>query len=359
MKHKGIYVWTAALLFTVLSAAFFASSALAQDDSGDEDAFGNIMNTGYPAIGAVNFAAPAAGAPCKVSASIKLMEAKDYDNYSIKSVKLTYIVNGDRAGAKSVDMVAGGDTYTAEIPAMPAGAKVAFYITAVDSLGNTSTEALPVDSKDKAAAELVAGVPDMDNSAEFIDDSVDLLGTYVGYDKDYIYAGYDTQGDIKGGTIDPPYIQIYAVKFTNPDVDTQEGLMNGKMWVYLPVALGTDAFIKALPGQITGVISSLPQDVADRVKQSGMFVLDMSKLLNGDWNNGLIFTAEATQLKTDSPKKFAGFMKRSVLGDNPSGFYRMIVFTAANAALDNFMPIPFNCSHFIQIYTRDHEYEVK
>jgi len=354
---RRFIVFCAAVLFAALApVAVFAQEAE------EEDAFGNIMNSGYVQINDVTFTAPAAGAPCTVTAKLALQGVEDYDDLSVKSAKLTYVLNGDRKTAATVDMTGAGETYSATIPGQPAGTKVAFYITAADSLGNTSTEALPVDSADKAAAQMVAGVPDMDNSAEIVADSVDILGTYAGYDKDYIYAGYDLQGDASGGTLDPPYLQIYGIKFSNPDADQTEGLMVGKMWIFLPIAKeeGTrDKFLAALPGQITGVMGTLPKEQIDYVKDTGMFVIFISKLLSGSWNEGLLFDVAPRQIDTGSKKKFAGCVKRSIMGDNPSGFLRMIVFTAANAGLDNFMPVPLNCSHFIQLYMRHHEYEVK
>lgn len=360
MKEKRYLLWLFAVCFAALAFAFASASAMAADE--EEDAFGNIMNTGYAKIGDVTFTAPAAGAPCAVTAKITLEGVEDFDNLKVKSAKLTYVLNGDRKTAQSVDMTGAGDSYTASIPGQPAGTKVAFYITVVDTLGNTSTEALPVDKVENAPSQLVAGVPDMDNSQDIVADSADLLGSYVGYDKDYIYAGYDLQGDMTGGTLDPPYIQLYGIKFSNPDVETGEGLMVGKLWIDLPLAVDKtvqDQFLPKLLSQAKEYMDKIPKEQIDRVMNTGMLVLDIGKLVAGQWMEGLLFSAEPTQIKSDNKKQFVGYLKRSTLGDNPSGFFRVIEITAANASIDSFMPIPLNCSHFIQIYTRDHEYDVK
>lgn len=356
MKGKK-YLWLVMALFAVMAVAVFAASAMAQDE---EDAFGNIMNTGYAKIGDVTFSAPAAGAACAVTAKVTLEGAEDFDNLKVKSVKLSYILNGDRKTLQSVDMTGSGDTYTASIAGQAAGSKVAFFVTVTDTLGNVSSEALPVDATSDVFAQLVAGVPDMDNSPDIVADSADILGTFIGYDKDNVYAAYQLQGAMTGGTLDPPYVQLYGIKFSNPDIETGEGLMVGKLWIYLPLTkeqAGKDIINKLL-SQAKDYLDKLPKGAVDNVISSGMLVVDIGKLVAGQWMEGLLFTSSPKQL-SGPDKTFVGSLNRSALGDNPSGFYRMIVLTAANASIDSFMPIPLNCSHFMQIYTRDHEYTVK
>lgn len=350
--------WLVMVVLAVVAMAFAATTVMAQEE--DEDAFGNIMNTGFARIGDVSFTAPAAGAPCVVTAKITLDGAEDFEDLKVKSAKLSYVVNGDRAGLKSVDMAGSGDTYTAEIPGQAAGTKVAFFVTVTDTLGNVSTEALPVDATKDVFGQLTAGLADMDNSPDIVADSTDILGTFIGYDADNVYASYQLQGDMTGGTLDPPYIQLYGIKFSNPDIETGEGLMVGKLWLYLPMAKenATKGIIDKLLSQAKDYLDKLPADQVERVKSSGMLVVDIGKLVAGQWMEGLLFSAAPSQLA--SPEKtFVGSLKRSALGDNPSGFFRMIVLTAANASIDSFMPIPLNCSHFMQVYTRAHEYEVK
>jgi len=355
MKGKK-YLWLVMTMFAVMALSFFAASAMAAQE--EEDAFGNIMNTGYAKIGDVSFAAPAAGAAVQVTAKITLEGKEDFENLAVKSAKLTYVVNGDRKGAKSVDLTGSGDTYTGQIPGLPAGSKVAFFVTVTDSLGNVSTEGLPVDAAaGDIYGQLVPGVADMNNSKDVVADAADILGTYIGYDKDKLYAAYDLESAMTGGTIDPPYIQIYGIKFTNPDVETGEGLMVGKLWINLPIAKDKtiqNQFLPKLLSQAKDYLDKIPKDQVDRVMNTGMLVVDIGKLVAGQWMEGLLFSASPEQLAGPSDKTFLGALNRTALGDNKSGFFRMIVLTAANASIDSFMPVPLNCSHFMQIYTRDH-----
>lgn len=348
------------LAITLAPTAAFAAAeqtVLAQggddwdsEEGEEEDAFGNIMQMSFSTIDEVTFSAPAAGAACAVTAKITLTD--EDEEATIKTVKLLYSVNG---GAEaSVDMAEADGAWTASIPGQAAGAKVDFYVQVVDSNGNMTTGAI---SSDKTT---VAGIPDANNSEDIVATDADIMNIGANYDDNYIYFSFDVEGTVNGGTVDPPYIQLYGVKVTNPDIDEGEGLMVGKLWIYLPLVKDKTVQEKFMPLLLESgkeFIEKIGMDKIDRVKETGMLVLSIQKLMGGQIMEGLIFDAEPSA--TIDGGKFIGKIKRAPLGDNPSGYLRFIVLTAANASLDSFMPIPLNCSNFMQLYTKSYGYTVQ
>ncbi len=333
-------------------AAPAAKDSWEEEGAEEEDAFGNIMKTTFTTIDSVDFAAPAAGAPCKVTAKVTFVDEEGESK--IAAVKLVYFLNGAYDKGTEVAMSGDGKTYTGDIPGQAAGTKIDFVVRVEDSNGNVSTTGVP------SATALQAAIPDMDNSPDIVGDDADILGVSAGYDDTYLYVSYNVQGKINGGTIDPPYIQLYGVKITNPDTEQGEGLMVGKLWVNLPLAKEKavqDKFMPMLLSQGGEYVQKIGRDKIDRVMQTGMLVLDVQKLMGGNIMEGLLFAAEPDG--TSDGGKFVGKVKRAALGDNPSGYFRLIVLTAANASLDSFMPIPLNCSHFLTIYTKTFNYAVK
>lgn len=355
-----------ALFLTGISAIvvdlpqFGSTTVFAQDDEGwddwddegeEEDAFGNIMETTFATVDELAASDAAAGADVTVTAKITLEDEEE--EATISSVVLSYSVNG--GAVSSVDMADNGDgSYAGTIPGQASGAKVDYYVTVTDSNGNVTTGAIA------GAANTVAAVPDMDNSEDIVGDDTDILNLSAGYDDTYLYVNFDVQGSIVGGTLDPPYIQLYGVKITNPDTEQGEGLMVGKLWVYLPLAKDKevqDKFLPLLMDQGQEYIEKIGKDKIDRVMETGMLVLDIQKLMGGNIMDGLLFDAEPSA--DTEGGKFMGKIKRAPLGENPSGLLRVIVLTAANASIDSFMPIPLNCSNFITIDTKANSYTVK
>lgn len=332
-----------------------------EDEGDEEDAFGNIMHTTYIKINDVKFTAPAANAPCKVTASLEIVGAEDEeDEVTVAAAKIWYSVNGDLKGKKSVDMTCDGTTCAGDIPGQAGGAKVTFAISAADNFGNTTTQGFKVVSADAAEDALVPGTPDMDNTEDIVPANMDLMDTAAAFDDEHVYIKYSIQGKIDGGTLDPPSISFYGIKLTNPDIEQSEGLMVGKLWINLPLAVTPEGqgFIKGLLGQIGELPAGVTQADIQRTMDTGMLVLDISKLLGGNIVEGLLFKAEA-QGKVTNGNTFVGSIKRSALGDNPSNMARIIMLTAANNSLDSFMPIPYNCTHFQQIVFANQEYSVK
>ncbi len=341
---------TAAPMFSMVARA---ADEWAEEGGEEEDAFGNIMQTTFATIDKVDVTAPAANAPADVKAKITFV---DEDGESkITSVKLVFFLNGDLSKGTEVAMTGGADgVYSGQIPGQAAGTKVDFIIRVEDSNGNVTSNAIASDKFQ------VSAVADIDNSADIVGDNADILGLSAGYDSNYLYVNFNVQGKIDGGTIDPPYIQLYGIKVTNPDQEQGEGLMVGKLWVNLPLAKDKavqDKFMPMLLSQGAEMIQKIGQAKIDRVMQTGMLVLNIQKLMGGNIMDGLLFDAEPDGVIDGG--KFVGKVKIAALGDNPSNYLRIIVLTAANASIDSFMPIPLNCSNFLTIYRNSYGYTVK
>ncbi|MFA6449457.1 MAG: hypothetical protein WCX65_08320 [bacterium] len=359
MKSKLFLVVMFALLFgmSFATAPVFTNPAMAQDSWGDEaeeeDAFGNIMKTTFATIDKVDFTAPAANGTCDVKAKITFT---DEDGESkITAVKIIYFVNGDYTKGNEASMSGGADgVFSGQIPAQAAGTKIDFIIRIEDSNGNVTSNTI------SSTTYQVNAISDMDNSADIVADNADIIGVSAGTDGTSLFVSYNVQGKIDGGTIDPAYIQLYGIKITNPDQEQGEGLMVGKLWVNLPLAKEKAVQEKFMPMILEAgaeVVKKIGKEKIDNVMVTGMLVLNIQKLMGGNFAEGLLFDAEPAG-KADGGK-FSGSIKLAALGDNPSGYVRVIVLTAANASLDSFMPIPLNCSHFLTLYKNSYGYTVK
>ncbi len=318
-----------------------------EKDEDEEDAFGNISENTFITIDDVSYSTPASGQFCIVTASLTLLD--EDEEATIYSVRLVYSVNGGTE--QLIEMTdAGSGNWIGSIPPNSAGANVRFYIWAGDSNGNVTTGGISSDYN------LVPGVPDIDNSSEIVGDDADITNIAVSYDDDYVYAAYKVQGDITGGTVDPPYIMLYGIKITNPDTEQGEGLMEKKLWINLPLATDPRVQESFLPMISPVSEADIPQEEIDRFYETGMLVEDIQKIMAGNMAEALLFEAEPEG--KDGNGIFYGKIKRAPLGDNPSGYMRLIVLTAANASLDSYMPAPLNCSNFLTIYFSDYGYTV-
>ncbi len=310
----------------------------------EEDAFGNILETTFITIDSVTYT-PTAGNPVIVTAALTLTD--EGETTSIRSVKLIYSVNsGQQTAVAMTDN--GNGTWTGAIPAKSAGSSVKFYIWAADTNGNVTTGAI------SSPCGLVAGVPDIDNSPDIVGDDADLLNLAVNYDSNYLYIGYDVQGNITGGTVDPPFLMLYGIKITNPDTEQSEGLMVGDLWINMPLIKDDETVQEEFLPMILEQDGEIEQEDIDQIKNTGMMVLDIQDLMGGNMAEGLIVEAEPEGTVTGG--RFAGKVNRAALGANPSGYLRIIVLTAANASLDSFMPIPLNCTNFLTLYTSNYSY---
>ncbi len=179
----------------------------------------------------------------------------------------------------------------------------------------------------------------------------------AGYDNDYFYIKYSVQGEITGGTIDPPYVHIYGAKFTNPDIEQSEGLMVGKLWFNMPIMTEPDGqrLLSEMLGQ-SGYPDGVDQEDFDEAMQSGQMLVDLQKLMSGNFVDGMMFDADPQG--TAAGGVFTGRVRRDAFGDMPSGYIRIVTLTAANASIGSFMPIPVNCSHFLTLKTEYYGYVV-
>jgi len=327
------------LVSLILASFLFLSlpSLYAQEE---EDAFGGLMHTSFPAIEEVTLPSPPQPKkPTVVSAKITI--STEEEETSIASAQLGYSIDGKEW--KYVEMkVREGDIYTAEIPGFPAGTEVTYYISVKDVFGNVSTEMPFKTSWAEVKKKLVQGAKDIDNSEDIVKDDLDILDTKMGYDDEYVYLSFTVQGKISGGTLDPPYIHLQGAKLTNHDVDEGEGLMVGKLLAYAPLALEIGKKLGA------------EKELGFPIPEFGL--LDIQKLIGGKTEEGLVKEAEV-EVKVEGDAFYAR-LKRKALGENPSGCLRVIFVTIANASIDNFAPIPMNCSPYTTIYLRAHTYKL-
>lgn len=331
------------------SKALTEKKDVSDNDANEEDAFGNIMLTSFPQINKVTFNAPESGKPCEVIADVNL---EDEDGTAkISSVSLTYYVGGAPDKPSKIEMNKSDSGYKAVIPPMPKGTKVDFIIRAEDTNGNVAAQAIPSDKN------LILPVPDRDNTSDLVPDDLDLLQLSAGYDDRYVYISYTVQGKISGGTLEPPYIHGYIIKVTNPDIHQGEGLMVGKMWVYIPLTTDIDPKKKLVLWQDDKVYEAydgrLGKSINERVAKTGSIMLDIKEFMV-DGKGALSFDVDSDVNLEGG--RFRGKVERKWLGENPKGYLRFIAMTFANASRDSVMPIPYNCSHFLTLYTFSQSY---
>lgn len=355
MKQTKLFL----LLSVFCCVWFFGAAAIAAEDPGGivlaqyyddeeeegeaEDAFAPMLTTSVPMIAEVSFtpAAPAAGDPVRVKCRIEMSDKEDEETV-VEKVQIAYTVDG---GAPAyVDMVEGpAGQFTGEIPGRKAGEAVKFGVRAVDTAGNVAMELPNAPAWPGDLATMIPGAADMDNNIKIVRDDLDFLETYFGADDEWVYVGFKVQGNVNGGTMDPPYIQVYGAKFTNPDTDQGEGLMVGKLAIYVP--LGDELYAK---------FKEELDKVGFKFPASRMGLIDIKKMMANPKEG---YVENATPESQVDGGVFIGRIKKVSLGDNPSGYVRCIFLTAANASLDSFMPIPINATPYTQIYFRAHEYK--
>jgi hypothetical protein len=106
------------------------------------------------------------------------------------------------------------EVWIAKIPPQKEDTTVYFYISAVDTVGNRVTEiaykskssSFPPDDKN-----LVLLNEDEDETDESVPKSLDIVSSFIGYDKNYFYFKITTEGKIKDGTLDPPFLHSYGI----------------------------------------------------------------------------------------------------------------------------------------------------
>jgi hypothetical protein len=309
--------------------------------------FQNMAETTFPEIAGIKFQKPAAGQPCPVQ--VEITEADNKGQVKITAVKLIYYVAGDFKKPYEITMSKGrGNRYAAIIPKMGSGSQVDFIIRAEDSNGNVATQAIP------SATNWVSSIPDDDNPSESIEDSLDLLGMSAGYDNKFIYVQCNLQGKISAGTMDPPFVHVYAIKFTNPDLDPRENLYAGKALCYIPLAIGGEFSDKDNESYWRQLLGSKEKYL--KVKKTGAIFANIQDAFAQ--KAGVAFPDAEYQLKAEG-NKLTAKISRAALGKNPSGYLRIVSFTCRNKSLGSLFPLYMNCSNFLVLYTSSQSYMVK
>jgi hypothetical protein len=333
--------------FNLIWAAQETSDKQSSQAKNNRSPFQNISETTFPKIDNIKFQKPLANQPCPVQAEISC--ASDKKPAAITAVKLIYYANGNFDKPNELAMNKGeGNNYTASIPAMGSGTKVDFIIRAEDSNDNTASQAI------SSAKHMVPSIADEDNPSESVPDSLDLLGMWAGYDSKYIYVRCNYQEKIAAGTKEPPFVNFYAVKFTNPDIDPTENLYTGKAACNIPMAMGNAITPQDEGSYWLKLLGS--KEKLLKIKKTGTVFADVRD-------------AFAQKSKTAFPdvdciSKADGNIltfkiSRTAFGKNPSGYFRIVGFTCHNKSLTTVFPLFINCSNFLVLYTSSQSYTVK
>ncbi|HEX3046056.1 MAG TPA: hypothetical protein VHY08_14965 [Bacillota bacterium] len=327
------------------------SSPPAQTDAGNSpqnyDPSANLVQKSFPKLQNIKFQSPASNRPCKVQ--VKVSEELDHTKARLTAVKLIYYLNGRLDQPHQIKMKAGfGGNYNASIPGLPAGSKVDFIIRAEDSNGNVASQALPTGKN------LVQGRTDIDDPAPAVPDGLDLLGISAGYDRKFVYVRTSLQGEIGGGTLDPLFIHVYAVKFTNPDRDPKEGQFTGKAVLNVPlvksspraVADGDNYWVKLFGG---------PEKVL-QIKKTGTVFVDIREALA---QNSKLASPEVEFDSQINGNTLTTKVSRTAFGSNPSGCLRIISLAFVNQSTGTIFPLIKNSTNFLILYTSSQSYTVK
>ncbi|HOO57000.1 MAG TPA: hypothetical protein PLN69_09270 [bacterium] len=210
--------------------------------------------------------------------------------------------------------------------------RIIYFFAAEAANGNRTVE-IPVSAPGRPPdpAAFFPAVEDMDNSSDMVYDSMDILDSFVAFDGVNLYLISRMQGKITPGEMDPPFLNIYDIKFNDPKIHEHEGLMTGRHQIYSPLSLypykllDMELAFKEKPGRIADFCSSyFPFDFSSDARISSV-------------DNILYYR---TPLKS--------------ICSEPCDTLRTIIMTYANASTDSFMPIPQNASPFLQLYFRSH-----
>ncbi len=342
---------------TVASGTMLAENACGEEDEWEDeeeevDAFGGIAHTTFYMIEKVTLdpAAPKAGDKVKVSASLKL--SSDEEENKVVSAKVFHRAGGNTTSADLTITMSGDEGEMATLNGeITAGAgKNQVWLSVKDMYGNVTTEGPALEGGFPSKADgLLVGGSDIDNAEDIVPDDMDLLDVKVGYDDKYFYSYFKVQGAISGGSIDPPNVNIYGTKVTNPDVDEGEGLLIGKILAALPLAkelLENEEIIKKIQE------ANVPIPF-DKLKE-GFGLLDLQKIMENPEEGFKIGIGEKV---VRNGSEFYGAIPLEFFGEHPSGILRAISLGIANASIEALVPIPYNCTHFTQLYMRTHDFD--
>lgn len=308
--------------------------------------FGSYLNDQTPLISKVSQTpeAPAAKQDVTVSAEIA-NDPQKTDDVTEKAF-LFYSTDKGKTWLK-VDMVqdAGNEAlWSGKIPGQAAGATVMYYVQGVDTSGNLASElpkntaSWPPDPAKKSSPTFANPGSDEDDADAAVSPDIDILNIAVGYDDQSVYVKLGIQGKVTQGTESPVYIQGYASGILNPDKG-EDILQAGMALLYAP--LGEKLF-----GPTFGIKGS-------------EFIINAAAV-------------ESKQVPQETDSGEASFVdgstlymrvKKSFLGDNPSGAVKILSLTAAITCTDlssiTSCLVPGDASKYVYAYFRDHSYTVK
>lgn len=334
---------------TALAFTIHTSPAKAEDAPVEEDAFGGIAHTTLYNIAGVTLS-PAKKAGDKVQVTADVVLASDEEENKVVEAKVFSMV-GDKVTSAPLTIAMSGEggknaKLTGEIVA--AKGKNMVYVWIKDMYGNVTTEApkMTVKTFPPNVDQLTPGGGDINNAADIVPDDLDILDTKVGYDDKFFYTYFKVQGNITGGTMDPPFIHVYGTKMSNPDVEESEGLLIGKVLAHAPLA---PTIAQKFKKQLEDNHIDLP------LEKLNFAILDLQKLME-DPKSALKFGV-GEEFKSDGGT-FIGKIPLEVLGNMPKKTVRAISIDIAMQSLEAFVPIPINCAHFTQLQMQTHDFNI-
>jgi hypothetical protein len=333
--------------FSLILTAQSSPSTISGDDPSKYDPSANLAQKSFPKLQNIKFQPPTANRPCRVQVKVSL--ECDHTKSRLTAVKLIYYLNGHLNQPHQLKMKAGfGGNYSASIPGLPSGSKVDFIIRAEDSNGNVASQALP------NGKNLVQSRADIDDPAPAVPDGLDLLGISAGYDRKFVYVRTSLQGKITGGTLDPLFIQVYAVKFTNPDRDPKEGQFTGKAVLNAPLILSSPRTLEDGDNYWVKLFGS-PGKVL-QIKKTGTVFVDIREALA---QNPKLASPEVEFDSQINGNILTTKVSRTAFGSNPSGCLRIISLTFINQSTGTIFPLIKNSTNFLILYTSSQSYTVK
>lgn len=144
----------------------------------------------------------------------------DKTDASVVDASLHYSINGESYQSIYMQQDKGDNDYwIAKIPKQSEGTVVDFYITAVDTYGNTVIEIPPAAEKssltDKENLQLLT--EDDNDADQVVPQDLDILSSYLSYDNENINFKISVEKNISGGTLDPAFLNTYGALIYNLD----------------------------------------------------------------------------------------------------------------------------------------------
>lgn len=262
--------------------------------------------------------------------------------------------------------------WKAAIPAQPAGTKVLFYASAVDTSNNVSTEVpgkvthWPPTSPEDEATMLPAGLPD-ENCEKMQEAGLDILQLAYGYDDAKIYGKMKVRGKFEGGTPSPPHINLYFTGILPPQLGVMD-LVNmfsqgfgggganvnftGALYVYAPL-------VKDIGGSAIGVTKNHAVLNSQSVRNVPNVFLSYDEAESTDDGTGtdtlyFSFARKAADAKQDVWKAAAGalFIRCDITALLGGG-------KASGNDFLNCLGTDFDLALFLNTYLRTHEVTVQ